>query len=133
CVQTFLGDYFSTPDTWTVATSAQKVQSALNRWLFAQSSTFVDTRKGFVCTLSILVIKSCTAYLFHVGDTRIWRKRQGVLVQLTKDHTVSVSPTQQFLSRAMGLDSNVLVDFHQESVEVGDVFLLTSDGVHGSL
>ncbi|HSC85899.1 MAG TPA: protein kinase [Polyangiaceae bacterium] len=133
CVQTFLGDYFSTPDTWTVATSAQKVLTSLNNWLHGKSNAFVDAQKGYVCTLSILVIKSCTAHVFHVGDTRIWRKRAGTLEQLTKDHTVAVSKDQQFLSRAMGLDSNIAVDFRKDPVEPGDVFLLTSDGVHGSL
>lgn len=133
CVQTFLGDYYSTPDTWTVATSAQKVLTALNNWLHGKSSAFSDAQKGYVSTLSILVIKSCTAHVFHVGDTRIWRKRAGVLEQLTKDHTIAMSKGQQFLSRAMGLDSNISVDFRKDPVEPGDVFLLTSDGVHGSL
>lgn len=133
CVQTFLGDYFSTPDTWTVATSAQKVLTALNRWLYAKSSSFLNVEKGYICTLSILVIKSCTAYLFHVGDTRIWVKRSGVLRQLTRDHSVTIAKDQQFLSRAMGLDSNVAVDFSKETLEPGDLFLLTSDGVHGVL
>lgn len=133
CVQSFLSDYFSTPETWTVETSARKVLSALNVWLYRQGLSFTDTRRGFVCTLSIVVLKSRTAYFFHVGDTRIHQLRKDKLTQLTRDHTTAVSASETFLVRAMGLDSNVDIDFGTASVEPGDVFLLTTDGVHGVL
>src|SRR5690606_290690 len=133
CVQSFLNDYFSTPDTWTVETSARKVLSAINRWLYSRSNRFVDAAKGYVCTLSILVIKSRTAYIFYVGDTRVYRLRQGALEQLTRDHAVRVSGRTSYLARAMGLDSSVSVDLKRQAVFDSDVYLLTTDGIHDYL
>lgn len=133
CVKSFLGDYFSTPETWTVETSARKVLGALNGWLYRKGSEFIEASHGYVCTLSILVLKSRTAYCFHVGDTRIYLFRRGKLRQLTRDHTVRVSASETYLGRAMGLDTKVEVDFSSTPLEVGDCFLLTTDGVHGFL
>lgn len=130
CVQGFLSDYFSTPDSWTVETSGEKILGALNRWLYGQGHQLYDTPKGMVTTLSALVIKSTTAYLFHVGDTRIYRLRDGELEQLTHDHRVSVGSDKTYLSRAMGIDIHLDIDFRALPVEPGDAYLLTTDGVH---
>lgn len=133
CVRGFLTDYFSTPESWTVETSGAKVLTALNRWLYAQGHQEYGSPRGMVTTFSALVIKSATAYLFHVGDTRIYRWRNGQLEQLTRDHRTQVGPDKTYLSRAMGIDLNLDIDFKTEAVEPGDLFLLTSDGVHDFL
>lgn len=130
CVQGFLSDYFSTPDSWTVATSGEKILSALNRWLYGQGHQLYGSPKGMVTTLSALVIKSTTAYLFHVGDTRIYRLRGDELEQLTRDHRVSVASDRTYLNRAMGIDVHLDIDFRSIPVERGDTYLLTTDGVH---
>lgn len=130
CVQNFLYDYYSTPDSWTVKTSAHKVLTALNRWLYAQGQSYIDAQKGYITTFSALVLKSQTAHIFHVGDTRIYLYRDGDLEQLTKDHTAFVAPGQSYLARALGIDASVDIDYRTVSVQKGDLFLLTSDGVH---
>ncbi|MCF6314357.1 MAG: bifunctional protein-serine/threonine kinase/phosphatase [Verrucomicrobiales bacterium] len=131
CVQGFLNDYYSTPDSWSVKTSAHKVITSLNRWLYGQtqSAGYLD-EKGYVTTLSILILKSRTAYLFHVGDTRISLYRDGKLEQLTRDHSTRISKSSTYLSRAIGLGVNLEVDFHSLAIEEGDLLVLTSDGVH---
>jgi len=130
CVQSFLSDYFATPDSWTVKTSAQKVLTALNRWLYARSHDYQEAHRGYVTTLSILVAKSRTAHLFHVGDTRIQRWRGSVLEPLTRDHATRISESDTYLTRAMGMDVRLDVDYRTENIEAGDCFLLTTDGVH---
>ncbi len=131
CVQGFLTDYYSTPDTWCVKTSAHKVITSLNRWLYGQTqSAGYHDEKGYVTTLSILILKSRTAYLFHVGDTRIHLYRNGKLEQLTRDHATRISKESTYLSRAVGLGLNLDVDFHTIAIEEGDLFILSSDGVH---
>ena len=133
CVTNFLSDYFSTPDTWTVKKSAHQVLIALNRWLYGQGQRFLSAEKGYVSTFSIAVFKSQTAHLFHVGDSRIYRLRNGDLEQLTRDHATRINKTQSYLTRAMGLDMRLDVDYRTVDMEVGDVFLLTTDGVHDFL
>lgn len=130
CVYSFLSDYYSTPDTWSVKKSSAKVLTALNRWLFGQGRHFTDAQKGFVSTFSCIVFKSHTAYIFHIGDTRIYRLRDGDLEQLTRDHATFISDTQTYLSRAMGLDVTLDVDYRAIDVALGDVFFLSTDGVH---
>jgi serine/threonine protein phosphatase PrpC len=130
CVQNFLSDYYSTPETWTVETAAGKVLTSINSWLYQQGARASEQRLGYVCTLSALVLKSRTAYVLHIGDTRVSVLRAGRLRPLTRDHTVRVGDNEKYLSRAMGFDTKVEVDWHTLPLEQGDLFLLSSDGVH---
>ena len=133
CVQSFLADYYSTPDSWSVRHSAKTVLTALNRWLYSRSHGAMEAHKGYVTTFSALILKSHTAHLFHVGDTRIYRVRDGALEQLTRDHTTRISETETYLSRAVGMDVRLAVDYRAVDIRAGDVFLLTTDGIHDTL
>jgi serine/threonine protein phosphatase PrpC len=130
CVHNFLSDYYSTPETWSVSKSTSQVLTALNRWLYGQGRHFVDAQKGYLTTLSAIVFKSHSAHIFHVGDSRIYRLRNGNLEQLTRDHTTVVNSKQSYLARAMGLDVTLDVDYKEVALEVGDIFLLSTDGLH---
>ncbi|WP_417318599.1 protein kinase domain-containing protein [Emcibacter sp.] len=132
-VKTFLTDYYCTSDSWTVKTSAGRVISAANSWLYSQgrrSQYAFDQDKGYACTLSVLVLKSRTAHLFHVGDSRIYRLSGGGLEQLTTDHRVVLSSEEVYLGRALGVGAEVEVDYQALPVMEGDVFLLATDGVY---
>ena len=133
CVQGFLSDYYSTPDTWQVKTATHRVLSSLNRWLYSEGQRFTDERRGFISAMSALVIKSHTVHIFHVGDTRVYRLRDGELVQITKDHTTWGSGEKPYLVRAMGLDLNLDIDYWHEDAREDDVYLLTTDGIHDFL
>ncbi len=128
----FLTDYFSTPDTWSVKKSALKVLQSLNRWLYGQSQSHIQGR-GYLTTLSVLIIKSNSAHIFHVGDTRIYRLRNNQLEQLTNDHARHLSGNQYYLSRALGADLSLDIDYRVEEVQQNDRFLLTTDGIHDVL
>ena len=131
-VKGFLTDYYCTPDSWSVKTSAQRVLAATNSWLHSQtrSQYSYDKDKGYVCTLSAVVIKSATAHLFHVGDSRIYRLAGPTLEQLTDDHRVVVSSSQSYLSRAFGINPQIEIDYQPIHIEKGDVFVLATDGVY---
>lgn len=130
CVRNFLADYFSTPDTWTVKKSTTSVLIALNRWLYSRGQHLREAQKGFVSTFSSIIFKAQSAHIFHVGDTRIYRYRDGQLEQLTRDHRTVISAEQSYLVRAMGLDVSLDVDCRSIDLEAGDVFLLSTDGLH---
>ena len=132
-VMGFLDDYYCTSDAWSVKKSAERVLAATNSWLHSrtqQSQYRYDKDRGYVCTLSALVIKSTTAHVFHVGDTRIYRVHAGALEQLTHDHRVPVSEEQSYLSRAVGFNPQIEIDYQALQVENGDAFLLATDGVY---
>ena len=132
-VEGFISDYYSTPEAWSVKRSAQRVLSAVNSWLYAQtrqSQYRSDPDRGYVCTFSALIIKSTTAYLFSAGDTRIYRVQGDSLEQLTSDHRFYVSQQQSYLTRALGMDQHLEVDYRALSVSAGDVFILATDGIY---
>lgn len=133
CVSEFLNDYFDTPDIWTVKKSAQKVLTAINRALYSRSHAYLSTTRGYVCTLSVVVIKSRTAHLFHIGDSRIYLLRRDALELLTDDHVTPLSESNSCLSRAMGMDTHLEIDYRAVEIEEGDRFLLSTDGVHDTL
>ena len=128
-VRMFLDDYFSTPETWTVKSSVTKVMASLNSWLFSQSQQYTS-RHGMVTTFSAMVVKSRTAHLFHIGDSRIYRLRGKDFEQLTQDHRQWVNQNKSSLRRALGIDTNLNIDYRSVSVEPGDVFFLSTDGIH---
>ena len=130
CVASFLNDYFSTPDSWSVKQAGQKILSATNSWLYSQGQIRYQSTKGMVSTLSIIVLKSTTAYLFHVGDSRIYRLRKSNLEQITRDHRIWISQDKNYLSRAMGIEPRLEVDYKSLPLEQGDLFLMTTDGIH---
>ena len=132
-VKSFLEDYLCTSEAWSVKTSAQRVIAATNSWLHAQtrrSGLGEDMDSGYVCTLSAMVLKSATAHIFHVGDSRIYRLDGNSLEQLTDDHRVVVSSRQCYLARAMGAEREVEIDYQSLPIEAGNLFILTTDGVH---
>ncbi len=133
CVNGFINDYYSTPASWSVKSAAQKIMSALNSWLYSRGHTDYQSAKGMVTTLTLLILKSATAHIFHVGDSRIYRFRDGELEQLTRDHRVIVSNDRSYLNRAMGIDLHLDIDYRKVPLEQGDIFLLSTDGIHDFL
>lgn len=129
----FLNDYYSTPDSWDVKTAAGKVLSALNSWLYHQGQQASAQHNALVTTFSGLIFKSNTFHLFHAGDSRVYRLRNGTFECLTRDHTQRVGKDKEYLSRALGMDTRLEVDYISDELAAGDVFLCTTDGVHGYL
>lgn len=129
-VHGFLSDYFSTPETWSVNTAVSRVLAALNGWLFRAESDRETTR---ATTMTILILKSRTAHIFHMGDTRILRVRAGQPDVLTQAHRIVMPSGEAYLSRAVGIEPLLQVDYRREPLELGDYFVLSTDGVHDAL
>ncbi len=82
----------------------------------------------------------------HVGDSRVYRVRDGQIDQLTEDHSVVQQlfrhgeidqeemrkhPSRHMLTQALGTSAMVRPDIRIETPQAGDMFVLCSDGVHG--
>ncbi|MCG5479146.1 bifunctional protein-serine/threonine kinase/phosphatase [Sinorhizobium alkalisoli] len=132
-VKSFLTDYYCTSDAWTVKTAASRVIDATNSWLSAQNRGLEDRDHAHVTTFSALVLKGRRAHLFHVGDSRIWRLSGRSLEPLTTDHRLAPSHGESYLGRALGLLPSVEIDYRRLDLQPGDVFVLTTDGVHDSV
>lgn len=132
-IKGFLEDYFCTSQAWSVKKSAQQVLMAINSWLHSQtqqSQYRYEKDQGYVCTLSAMVLKSTTAHILHVGDSRIYRVHGSSLEQLTNDHRVWVSSDKSYLGRALGVNPQLEIDYQSLQMEKGDTFFLATDGVY---
>ncbi len=132
-VAEFQRDYLITPDTWSVEHAGRKSLGSLNLQLYKRSHEFAQQEKGYLCTFTSLVLKSRTAHFFHLGDSRLYRLREGELTPLTRDHVATLGGGRRMLARALGMDNQVQIDYGQSPLMAGDTYLLTSDGVHDFL
>ena len=136
-VKSFLSDYYATSDAWSVQTCAERVIAATNSWMHAHNQrthgrTLTDEsrERGMVCTFTGMVFKSRLAHLFHIGDARVARLSGLSLEPLTDAYRVYLGGGESYLGRAMGTDRHVEIDYRQVPLQAGDVFVLTTDGVH---
>jgi protein phosphatase len=84
----------------------------------------------------------------HVGDSRLYRRRDGVFEQITEDHSllndyikmkhlspdeIAAFPHKNVIVRALGMKDTVQVDVHVDAPRLGDVYLICSDGLSGMI
>ena len=118
-----------------------------NREIF-QMSLMRAELFGMGTTLVAALFSGARVTIVSIGDSRVYRLRQGHFEQLTVDHTVLqeqleyglITPEQARLSgsrglitRALGVQAGVEVDVQEQPVLPGDVFLLCSDGLFDML
>jgi serine/threonine protein phosphatase PrpC len=99
---------------------------------------------GMGTTLVALLAREESVWVAHVGDSRCYRYRDGVLEQLTRDHSLvdeqvklgqltreeaERSPLRNVITRAVGSQRSVTADINQVDSAAGDLFLLCSDGL----
>jgi serine/threonine protein phosphatase PrpC len=105
---------------------------AINRWLHSQGH--VDPALlGMACTFTALILSGRQMHLVHIGDSRLYRLRDGVVVRLTNDHVPPRSAMRNMLTRALGAEPDIRIDYEQEAARAHDRYLLCTDGVHGAL
>ena len=129
-VTSFINDYRQTPVSWTVKKAEGQILTSLNRWCHSQVDYSVGSGSQCVTTFTGLIFKSATAFVFHAGDSRLYRCDAGNLEQITKDHTLGGNKGGSLI-RALGIDSRLEIDYQSLELRVGDVFLLSTDGLHG--
>lgn len=130
-VTSLVRDYYGTSPTWDTSVALDRIIAAQNTWL-AGLNRRRHPALGLT-TLTALVLRGQSYTLAHVGDTRCYLLREGQLSQLSHDHIVNHPDFQHQLLRSVGAEDHLVVDYSQGDVMVGDVFLLLSDGLHGSL
>jgi protein phosphatase len=130
-VRGVLNDYYATPDTWAPPIALDRVITAQNRWLRSQRNHSNDA--SLATTFSLLLLNGSRYCIAHVGDTRVYRLRDHRLELLTIDHVWNHPQMSHVLTRALGLDHSVAVDYYEGDWRAGDIFLLVCDGLWASL
>ena len=127
-LQTLALDYYSTPETWAVTQSLDRVLVAHNRWLQANGGG-----QPLLSTLSALILRGRRFTLAHIGDCRAYRWLNGTLERLSEDHVWEQPGMQHVLKRAMGLDQHLVMDYLDGELRQGECFVLVSDGIWATL
>jgi protein phosphatase len=134
------------PDSETATAALLKGMKEANQKLTETVSKY-RYLAGMGTTLDSLVFTGNMANVVHIGDSRVYLLRDGILKQVTKDHTfvqklidtgriteeeALYHPRRNVLLRVLG-DSSEEPEFdvHQFEIEAGDRFLLCSDGLYG--
>jgi serine/threonine protein phosphatase PrpC len=132
-VRGFLDGFCDLPETMEVRRAAANVVTALNGWIYSQSQRDA-TLAGMGCTFTALVLRGRIAHILHVGDTRAYRLGGDRLSCLTTDHVrEDAGGRSSILNRALGVETEVRLDYATQPLARHDRFLLCSDGVHGAL
>lgn len=135
-VMALLQDYFATPATWDTTVALDRVIAAQNGWLADHNrrrAALSRDGQAAMTTLTAVVLRGHSYTLAHVGDSRAYLLRGADFVQLTQDHVMGAQAFQNGLTRAVGLDDGVRLDYAEGELQIGDTFVLTTDGVHGPL
>jgi protein phosphatase len=118
---------------------------AANERVFNESQVMSEC-EGMGCTLSALAIAGNTAYIGHVGDSRVYLYRDQQLLQLTRDDSVveqmiaageirseeaASHPLRNVLLQSIGTAEELHIQMIQVPLHSGDRLLLSSDGLHG--
>jgi serine/threonine protein phosphatase PrpC len=132
-VRGFLDGFCDLPETMEVRRAAANVVDALNGWINALSKRDPNLA-GMGCTFTALVLRGRIAHILHAGDTRAYRLGGDRLSCLTVDHVrEDGSGRSSVLTRALGVEAEVRLDYATQPLARHDRLLLCSDGVYGAL
>lgn len=113
-----------------------------------EKAVVVPELRGMATTLTALVLDGDQLTAVHVGDSRLYLVRDGMAIQLTKDHTVAAErvrrgglspgqarthPDRSLLTRCLGRELIVSRDRLTRPIRPGDVLILCTDGLHNVL
>lgn len=130
--------------------TASSIRNMLTSAIAAANISVYDMSKanpeltGMGTTVVVAIVVESTVYIAHAGDSRAYILSGNVLNQLTKDHSVvqemidhgrltpdeaKVDPRKNIITRALGVDSELRIDFDIEDINENDVLILCTDGL----
>lgn len=114
-----------------------------NKHIYNLSKTN-EEYEGMGTTSVVTLVANSFLYIAHAGDSRAYKVSNGELIQLTRDHSVVQNmiekgeitaeeavdhPSKHIITRALGVDDVIKVDFCQETFYDDDILILCSDGL----
>ncbi|MFP6681840.1 MAG: Stp1/IreP family PP2C-type Ser/Thr phosphatase [Gammaproteobacteria bacterium] len=118
--------------------------AAANRYIFKTAAEIPQCQGMGTTVVAVLFYNNMVA-IAHVGDSRVYRMRNGDLAQITNDHSLAqelidrglftpeeaeANTPKNLVTRALGIDEKVEVDIQEHPAKSGDIYLLCSDGLN---
>lgn len=107
-----------------------------------------DINQGMATTLVLVYLFNEKCLIFNIGDSRAYSFHQGKLSQITEDHSFvntlvktgtitkeegRLHPKKNIITRALGAEPKIEIDFFSINLEAGDLVILSTDGLHGEV
>lgn len=105
----------------------------------------IESLKGMGTTAVVCVVSKSVAHIAHAGDSRAYLIRDGVLTQITKDHSVvqsmvdrgeitreeaKVHPQRNVITRALGVEEQIEFEYNEVDILPNDKILMCTDGLY---
>jgi PPM family protein phosphatase len=147
-VDTLVTNFYASPAGEAARISLQRLVQSANTRICDCAATASPGGSSMATTVVACHLRYDRATVAHVGDSRCYLIRRGHATVLTHDHTVvreqvrlgllseeeaAASEARHQLSRSVGSNIFVNVEIDEHQVLAGDIILLSSDGLHGSL
>ena len=128
-----------------VCESLETAFKRANTYIY-DTSQLISDRNGMGTTCTAIVLREDSMYLAHVGDSRLYRIRNGGINQISEDHSwvaeqvkrgaltkkeAEQSPFRNVITRSLGSSPDVDVDIQIEKIQKDDIYILCSDGLSG--
>ena len=141
-VEKMVAGFRSAPKGEPLASLLKGLVQSANAHVYEAGHTGGSARVAMATTIVACALRFDRLAVAHVGDSRCYLIRRGHARLLTRDHTVAAEQSRlgmpsaanrHLLSRSLGSDLFVAVDTSEQLLVTGDVLLLCSDGLHGSV
>jgi protein phosphatase len=147
-VDTLVSSFYASPSGEPPRVSLQRMVQSANLKICDHAATASPGGSSMATTLVTCLLRYDRATVAHVGDSRCYLIRRGLANVLTNDHTLvgeqmrmgilseaeaASSNKRHQLSRSVGASLVVNADIDEHQLLEGDVLLLSSDGLHGSV
>ena len=141
-VEKLLAGFQSAPKDELLTSLLKRLTHSANTHVYEAGHAAAPARVAMATTIVACALRFDRAVVAHVGDSRCYLIRRGQAKLLTRDHTVAAEQSRlgltsetnrHLLSRSLGNDLFVAVDTSEHLLVGGDVLLLCSDGLHGSV
>lgn len=125
----------------------QNCFSGANELIFSKAQEGSEYA-GMATTAVMTYLRDDTCYVINVGDSRAYLVRDGVMRQLTEDHTLVQTlvnsgaitkeealthPDRNMITKAIGGDKTIEPDFYRFRTYPGDLIIMCSDGLYGEV
>jgi serine/threonine protein phosphatase PrpC len=131
-VRSFIEGHLGQNETLGIHRNSARTVEAFNSW--AHSIGRRDGNlEGMACTLTALVLRGRRVHAIHVGDSRAYRWRDRRLDQMTTDHALAGAGLRHILTRAVGAEESIRIDYTTDTMQLYDRYLLCTDGIHGGV
>jgi serine/threonine protein phosphatase PrpC len=123
--------YFGAAATLGPSRAASLALASANAWMFSQSRA--DPHRSMAASLTALIFVGRHVRIIHVGDCRVYRKRGRQLLPLTSEHVRPLPDGTEQLSRCIGGDAQLHIDYIEDDAEPSDRYFVLSKGGYAAL